>query len=119
MPDKDNVVNWELALDAVGGDRELLKVLCAAFLEEGPTLLGQLRQAIENRHSEIFFRAAHTLKGSLRYFGNQSASELAALLEIMARRGTMEDAPTVLAEFETRVAPILSCLSEHIGHEAA
>jgi HPt (histidine-containing phosphotransfer) domain-containing protein len=119
MLDRESVVNWDLALDAVGGDRELLKVLCAAFLEEGPTLLQQLRQAIEGRHTAIFFRAAHTLKGSLRFFGNQSASELAALLEIMARRGTMEDAPTILADLESRVASILTCLSEHIGHEAA
>jgi HPt (histidine-containing phosphotransfer) domain-containing protein len=119
MSDRESVVNWDLALDAVGGDGELLKVLCAAFLEEGPSLLGQLRQAIANRHTAIFFRAAHTLKGSLRFFGNESASELAALLEIMARRGTMEDAATILAELDTRVATILSCLSEHIGHEAA
>lgn len=115
----ESLVNWEVALDAVGGDQELLKVLIAAFLEEGPELIRQLRHAIENRQTPLLFRAAHTLKGSLRYFGNQAASESAALLEIMARRGTLEDAPTILAELESRLAPILRCLSEHIGHEAA
>ena len=53
MADTDNVVDWEQAMDSVGGDPELLKAVIAAFLEEAPAKLKEIHQAIDERQPTL------------------------------------------------------------------
>jgi HPt (histidine-containing phosphotransfer) domain-containing protein len=119
MADTDNVVDWEQAMDSVGGDPELLKAVIAAFLEEAPAKLKEIHQAIDERQTTLLHRAAHTLKGTLTYFGNQAAIERALMLELLGRRGTTEGAAPLAAELESQLARILQCLSAYLEQQAA
>ena len=119
MPDAESLVNWEQARAAMGGDLQLLNSVIEAFLEEAPTLLAKIRQSLAARDATALHRAAHTLKGTLGYFGNAPATELAMQMEVMGRRNTLEEAPPILAELEIQLARVLACLTAHLGQHAA
>jgi HPt (histidine-containing phosphotransfer) domain-containing protein len=119
MPDTETLVNWEQARAAMGGDEQLLNSVIEAFLQEAPTLLAKIRQGLDERHAATLHRAAHTLKGTLGYFGNPPAAELALQLEIMGRRNSFEEAPPLVAELEAQLARVLACLTAHLGQHAA
>ena len=118
MPDAETLVNWEQARAAIGGDEQLLKSVIEAFLEEAPTLLASIRQGLGERDAIQWHRAAHTLKGTLSYFGNPPAAESAQRLEGMGRRSSFAEAPLILAELEAQLARVLACLSAHLGQPA-
>jgi PAS domain S-box-containing protein len=108
--ESDDVMNWSAALDAVQGDYDLLRVVIEAFLSEYPDLVAQLRESLENRDSVTMQRAAHTLKGSMRYFGAARAFDLALKLETMGRGGRTEGAHGPLSALEgqlERMRPLL------------
>ena len=95
-----DVVNWTEALKTAQGNRKLLKSMTEAALEEIPQLMTAIRQAIANGdHARLRF-AAHTLKGSVRYFGANQVCEHAAKLEDMGRKGELAGAEAIFAALE-------------------
>ena len=62
------LVDWDVARDVVGGDSELLASVVEAFLQEAPQQMAAIYRAIDAADAKTLGRAAHTLKGSLRYF---------------------------------------------------
>jgi two-component system, sensor histidine kinase and response regulator len=103
-----SAIDWESAYAVVDGDRELLGEIVAAFLVECPTLLEQIRAAIAVGDLDVLRRGAHTLKGALRTLGIESASEQAAELEEIARRGDISAVRALLARLEFQLHQILS-----------
>ena len=81
-----------LAMKATDGDLELLKAVIDAFLEEYPALLAELEPAIQAGDSAVIQRASHTIKGTLRLFGNVPSKELAEQLEEMGSTGSLRNA---------------------------
>ena len=81
------LVKWAEALEAVQGDRELLRTVVEAALEEIPQVLLAIRESIASQDGARLHRSAHTLKSSLRYFGAQDAAEKAWQLESDWSRG--------------------------------
>jgi PAS domain S-box-containing protein len=110
------VMDWSVALDAVGGDRDLLKEIVAAFLEEYPGLLLEIRRTIDRGDAAGLRLAAHRLKGSMRYFAATRAFDHAYILETKGREGDLADTAVPLAVLEqeiNRLTPILNAfLSE-------
>ena len=104
------VVDWDEALHCVNGDQRLLKDIVEAFLDESPRLLATIRTAIERQDAKTLQRAAHTLKGSTRYFGATQVSEIALQLESMGRNQSMVHARESLVDVEremARLTPVL------------
>ena len=59
--------------------------------------------------------AAHTLKGSLRYFGTTALSETVQGLENQGHAGILVDAAEMFAEVERDLAPIVKELAAYSG----
>jgi HPt (histidine-containing phosphotransfer) domain-containing protein len=74
------------------GDVDLLQAVVEAFLEEYPTLLAELETALHASNCSVVQRASHTIRGTLRLFGNVPAKELAERLEMMGASGSLENA---------------------------
>ena len=106
-PGKFGGVDWQIALQSAGGDESLLADLLAAFLQECPTLLEQARRAYDLGDASGLRRAAHTLKGSLRYLGAEPCAVLALELEQAAHRCELSQAAGLLPRLEAAVAPLL------------
>jgi two-component system, sensor histidine kinase and response regulator len=77
----DSPLDWEVAVEAAGGDRELLREVLASVIEECPRCLDQANQAIRESDAKSLRLAAHTIKGHLRLFGSTRAGDLAERLE--------------------------------------
>jgi len=108
-------MNWSAALDSVQGDRELLREVIDAYLSESPDLLDQVEQAIAREDPVGVRRAAHTLKGTLRYFGATRGFDLALNLETMGRELDLSAAEDCLADLREEVArlrPVLASFTK-------
>ena len=64
------IVDWNAALEAVDGEQELLHTLVQAVVDEMPKMITAVRRAVDGRDPDGLGTAAHTLKGSLRYFAS-------------------------------------------------
>jgi two-component system sensor histidine kinase/response regulator len=101
-----------VALNYVGGDRELLDELLTIFTQDAPTRLEAIRRALAaNGDATELVREAHTLKGSLKVIGAMPAARLAQDLEEMARSGQRDDAGKTAAALEREMDRLLQCLS--------
>jgi len=95
-----SIVDWGTALQAVQHDRDLLRIIVEAFLEEYPLLLQRLRDAVATSSPDSVAAAAHALKGSIRNFGETPPYRAALELETQARAGSTNGAQRHLATIE-------------------
>jgi len=102
------------ALRAVKGDRRLLRILLEAILDEFPRLMAAVRQAVADGDAVALKLAAHTLKGSVRYFTTSRAFEHAYQLEVMGREGDMENVPAAFSALEKEIEWLMPFLSEYL-----
>jgi HPt (histidine-containing phosphotransfer) domain-containing protein len=105
--DREPLMDWVRAMEVVQGDQALLKDMVDAFIEECPRLIGQIHDAIQTSDCALLQRAAHTIKGSMRYFGAQKIFDLAFELETLGRQGSLEGIPDRLPELETALDRLL------------
>lgn len=105
-------VDWDAALDAVDGRRDLLRELIEIFFLEYPTLLEQIRTAIGDADAAGLRLSAHRLKGCLRYFGQNRAAEFALQLELRGRDGRWDDVAAMSAGLQAALEQMLPSLRE-------
>jgi two-component system, sensor histidine kinase and response regulator len=94
------LVNWDEAMETVGGDRELLCELLGVFIEERDNMLSEIRRSIETANPAELRRSSHAVKGALAHLGARDVAMLALKLENAGAAGTPGDASTWLAELE-------------------
>ncbi len=109
-PSTETMVQWKEALLAVGGDAGLLQELVAAFMEESPQLLAGIEQAIAGKNGPELQRQAHSLKGSMRFFGAPTASEAAWRLEESGRDNQFEEAARHLPHLKAELSSLQQAL---------
>ena len=80
-------LDWGSALETVAGDRELLAKVIEGFLGQHPSLIAELRTALEAGDLPVVRRVAHTIAGSLRSFEGARVVVLAEALEDRCREG--------------------------------
>ncbi|MGA2256371.1 MAG: response regulator [Thermoguttaceae bacterium] len=110
----DSVMDWSVALKAVRGDHRLLQTIVETALGEIPNLLAEIRRAADAGDSQALRLAAHTLKGSIRYFGAQRVLEPAVRLEVMGQDNHLEGAGEVLSVLDQSAGQLMSALAERM-----
>jgi two-component system sensor histidine kinase/response regulator len=108
----DAGIDWDGALAAVAGDRDLLDAVVAAAIDEIPVLARAIGNAIEAGDAPALRLAAHSLKGSLRIFGELPAVESAARIEAIAREGKAEEAAALVEELRVHLEAVAALLRE-------
>ncbi len=108
-------VDWQEALKSVRGDRKLLTTIVEAALGEIPELLASARGAVTGGDPQSLRRAAHTLKGSVRYFGASRITELAARLETLARAENLHAAREALPALSDAAEQLQSSLADYLA----
>ena len=112
-----SIVDWSMALKTVHGDRELLKEVIEAVLEECPELTEQLRQAIADRDAAQVHHAAHTLGGILRTYGANEVTQLVTGLEAMGKSGELNGAEETFERFESELEKVRLELNDFVQTE--
>jgi HPt (histidine-containing phosphotransfer) domain-containing protein len=113
QPDLD-VIDWEEALKICSGDYALLRDISEAFLEEHPRRLEELRRAIDTADWELLHRAAHTIKGSMRYFGAPAVFDRAFGLEQLAASQSLDGAEEILSLLKQELAKLVPHLINYV-----
>ncbi len=116
-PPESGVVNWSEALEAVQGNQRLLKPVMEAALEETPRLLASIQQAITCNDATKLRLWAHTLKGSLRYFGKTPAFDEAYRLEKMGQSGDLREAAAAFQTLDVETGRVVRCLTDYLHRQ--
>jgi len=92
--------NPEAALERMDQDRELLSEMLALFMDELPSRLGAISDAIQSGDPEALAAAAHALKGSAAAVAAEALSARCAELERMGRFNSVSRAAEVAASLD-------------------
>jgi CheY-like chemotaxis protein/HPt (histidine-containing phosphotransfer) domain-containing protein len=111
----EQVLDWEAALRICAGDRDLLRDIAEAFLEEHPRRLDEIRRAIDTADWELLHRAAHTIKGSMRYFGAPAVFDRAFGLEQLAANRSLEGAEEIFGLLKQELAKLVPHLINYVA----
>ena len=111
-PPDEPPIDLASALNAVDGDRTLLREVIAVFCQDYPIRVAELRDAIEQRTAQQVAGAAHSLKGALSLFGRTVAYDLAQELETLGRAGHLDGTTAVLDMLEQELRRISARFAE-------
>ncbi len=84
-------IDKEAILEQVDGNMEDLKDLLITFIENTDQMMAKIGNAVENMDCAALRESAHSLKGTVGFFGAQQAREAALQLEMMGRNGETKD----------------------------
>ena len=97
QPTAESPLDLAETLQAVGGDRDLLREIAQLFRDEAPRLLTEIRRCVEAGDGPGLERSAHALRGACASVGAAPMARVALKLETMGRSAQLSDA---LAGFE-------------------
>ena len=112
------ILNLAVALDHIGGDRELLAEVAGLFLENSPRLMVIIKEAVEAGNPYELERAAHALKGSASNFAAESTVEAALRLETMGRSLELAGVQEAYRSLESEMGRLCPVLAEIAGSRA-
>jgi HPt (histidine-containing phosphotransfer) domain-containing protein len=101
------------AIRALSADKgeQLVQRVVHAFIDDTPTQLHALRQAIDTTDINVMRRAAHSLKSSSANVGADALSKLCKELEQLGRTESTEGAARLLLEAEREFQAVRRSLS--------
>ncbi|MCA9105502.1 MAG: response regulator, partial [Planctomycetales bacterium] len=100
-------VDWEAAMETVGGDQRFLRELVDLFELDSQKLLNELVSSVREANESEANRTAHSLKGALTHLGCRAAAEVAWEIEQRAAQGK-------LTELESRVETLRQLVLESL-----
>jgi two-component system sensor histidine kinase/response regulator len=113
-----NILDRTAILERVEGDVGLLEEIVELFIEDCPRLVRQMQDSLREKNAAGLRLAAHTLKGSLGYFGPSQASVLANELEVLGRDGKLDHAAPVYQALVAKLDELQPLLADLIKKPA-
>lgn len=93
--------------EMASGDKEFIKEIVKAFLEELPPDVAQMREAAENNNPELAYGFVHKMKPNLQLFGLNLSENVKNLETWSKEKSNREDILQDVAQIEERV--FLAC----------
>ena len=109
-----DVLDWNVALNICSGDHALLRDMVEAFLDEHPRRIEEIRRAIDTQDFELLNRAAHTIKGSMRYFGAQGVFDRAFGMEQLGASKSLDGAEEVFGLLQQELQRLVPHLVNYV-----
>jgi len=107
----DQAVNLERIREATMGDEEFMVELIDIYLDDSPTQISALRDAIEGQDGKVAASTAHRLKGSSGNLGADSLAALCRQVEEAGREDRVAAMPGLLSDIEHEFSRVKECLS--------
>lgn len=116
MSDDTNAKHLETeeTLARLGGDRELLGELYAAFAEDVPGKYSDLQAAVQAKDASMVMKRAHSLKGSAAAVGATRCRDLAVQLESKAEAGDYAGIETAMSELKDEMDQVLALIHQQL-----
>ena len=118
-PAANALFNLQELLLHCGGDAEVMEEIVGLFLENYPSQLAAIQQALEAEDAERVGRAAHLLKGSVSHFAAPLVTRAVKALEQAGRSGDLALAAEHCGELEAQIEQLKAGLQEVLGGAAA
>ena len=99
-------------LAMTGDDPEFVGELVDTFVADAPSQFDTMRRAVDADSAADLVRPAHTLKGNALNMGAVALAELCRQIEELARRGSVEEAASRIADAERAYAEAVAALEE-------
>jgi two-component system, sensor histidine kinase and response regulator len=109
------VVDEEELMDRLSGDMDLLRELVPLFLEDSPSMIADIREAIHSQDPDALRKAAHSLKGAVGNFSAYPAYRAAFRLEDMGTQETLDQADEALGVLEQEMERLQEALKSLIS----
>jgi HPt (histidine-containing phosphotransfer) domain-containing protein len=93
----------EQVLKRFGGDGKLLGEMITIFCEESPRIMNSLDTGLAQRDCHTVELAAHSLRGMTSYFDVTSVIESARQIEYAAKRGELDETPSMAQQLKHQV----------------
>lgn len=110
----ESIMDWNAAVDRVGGREDLLKQMVGVFFKETDKLFPALREAIAQRDMVKVRRVAHSIKGSASCFAAPAAVSAAVRLEFMGRDCDLTGADEAYALLEHEIKRLQQALTKFV-----
>jgi CheY-like chemotaxis protein len=92
---------------------EILVQIVDRFLEETPSSLRSLAEAVSQRKVDVLKRIAHTLKSTTAMFGATSLSQLCQKLEAIAPTASPDSTDAIVSQVEIEYENVQIALRQH------
>jgi PAS domain S-box-containing protein len=96
----EDIFDLSKAMSALDGDRALFEEIANLFLEDATNKIAKLREGVDRGDGSAVAQAAHTLKGSVGYFGAKRTFDAVCRLELLGKNGTWPEAEAAQSELE-------------------
>ena len=106
------------ALTRVAGDAKLLDEILTLFVDDAPTYLALLDDALDSQNQHDAFHAAHTLKGLSATLSAHATHHAARAIETAARAGQLTQAVDLLPELHTAMADLFAAIKATLASRA-
>ena len=110
--DNRPAIDWEVAAAQIGGGAGVLQEFIELLKSQIPLLMRDIHESLETRDSKRLRRAAHTLKGSVTYFGAEPLADVAWAIESLGRIGSFEGLPELMVVLNRELVRILAVLDQ-------
>jgi CheY-like chemotaxis protein len=97
-------------LEGLDGEVDLAKEVVSVFLEDIPTQIEKLKQAIEERDAEAVNRCGHKLKGAAGAIGAIAVRDLAAEIETAGKEKALDKLDSLMERLDKDLAALTSAL---------
>jgi HPt (histidine-containing phosphotransfer) domain-containing protein len=111
----DTVLDFEGAMQRLGGDMELFRDFIQVLDEDGPALIESLRSSAHAGDAARVERAAHSLRGLLSNLGAEQAVEVARALEHVGSSKQLSDAAGLLNDLDECLGRLRAALDNYRG----
>lgn len=109
-----SVVDWDAALDVMGGDRELLGEILEAIIEECPQQFDALHDAMAAKDSGTARRAAHTILGNMRAISAAEAMDKAGVVELLAKEAQFDAMSQPVEELRQAASDVYQAIDQFL-----
>lgn len=100
------VMDVEDALQRLDHDHELFREIVQIYVEDSPSMLQSIHDAVAHADAGMLQRAAHSLKGLTATLSAQQVVSAAYRLEQMGATGNLTDAAAAVATVDQQVSEL-------------
>jgi HPt (histidine-containing phosphotransfer) domain-containing protein len=80
-------INWEEAMNQVGGDRDFLEEVLQDLMNEAETARAEIAQGIKDNDFSLISKAAHRIKGSASYLCCEDVRKVSLDMQELGHEG--------------------------------
>jgi PAS domain S-box-containing protein len=113
--DRSMAMDYDTAMSHMGDDADLLKEVADVFLQGCGQQMTEIEEAISAGDAEKVQRSAHALKGAVANFAADPARDAAQQLELMGKKGELDQADAAYQELERRMTGLVKVLGDLAG----